>query len=35
MMGAKTWTQQKENKAERGENCILKQTHFSVNNNNA
>jgi hypothetical protein len=29
---AQTWTPQKENNAERRESLILKQTHFSVNN---
>jgi hypothetical protein len=32
MKGAQTWTPQKENKMEGRESFILKQTHFSVNN---
>jgi hypothetical protein len=32
MKGAQTWTLQKENNAEWRESFILKQTHFSVNN---
>jgi hypothetical protein len=29
---AQTWTQQKETNAERRESFVLRQTHFSVNN---
>jgi hypothetical protein len=32
---AQTWTPQKENNAERRESFVLKQTRFSVNNDNA
>jgi hypothetical protein len=32
MKEAQTWTPQKENNAEPRESFVLKQTHFSVNN---
>jgi hypothetical protein len=32
---AQTWTSQKENNAERRESFVLRQTPFSVNNDNA
>jgi hypothetical protein len=35
MKGAQTWMPQKENNVERKESFILKQTYFSVNNDNA